>query len=195
MNKNFICLIFILSVSNIYASPSSLINRNILQVGRSDYTQRDLEIYILTKNVITGGEDMLISERNWSKYLGVFQNDMLFYTVVNDESQFYGSFQPKLEYINERVAALKKRMKSYKAISAYIEKQGWTDRDFEKVIVQLEILKLYLTRKNIVRENDFDFKKIETYLNAQWFKDAISVKVYRMYEGAQKYVELREVLF
>ena len=62
---------------------------------------------------------------------------MLFYTVVNDESQFYGSFQPKLEYINERVAALKKKMKSYKAISAYIEKQGWTDRDFEKVIVQL----------------------------------------------------------
>ena len=46
------------------------------------------------KNVIIGGEDILISERNWSKYLDVFQNDMLFYTVVNDESQFYGSFQP-----------------------------------------------------------------------------------------------------
>ena len=58
MNKNFICLIFILLMSNIYASPSSLINRNILQVGRSDYTQRDLEIYILTKNVIIGGEDI-----------------------------------------------------------------------------------------------------------------------------------------
>ena len=34
--------------------------------------------------------------------------------------------------------------------------------DFEKVLVQMEILKLYLTRKNIVTEKDFEVQKIGT---------------------------------
>ena len=73
----------------------------------------------------------------------------------------------QVEYINERVAALKKKMKSYKQFQLILK-----NKDGQIEILKSyrsAILKLYLPRK-IVRENDFDFKKIETYLNAQWFR-------------------------
>ena len=195
MKKNILCLFFILLVSDIYASSNKLLNRNILQVGSSNYTQRDLEVYLLTKRVITGGSDKLISRAEWPKTLSVYKDNMLYFTVVNDESQFYGSFQPKLEYMEKRKKFFYERLKSYKKISSHIKKQGWTDRNFEEVLVQMEILKLYLTRKNIVTEKDFSFKNLESYLKEPWFKEAAAPKVYRFYEGADKYIKLEGAKF
>ena len=189
------CLFFILLVSDTYAASNELLNRNILQVGSADYTQRDLEIYLLTKNVIVGGQDKLITKAEWPLLLSMYKDNMLFFTVVNDESQFYGSFQPKLEYMKERKKLFYGKLKSYKKISSYIKKQGWTDRNFEEVLVQMEILKLYLTRKNIVSEKNFSFKNLESYLKEPWFKEAVAPKVYRFYEGADKYVKLKGAKF
>ena len=44
-------------------------------------------------------------------------------------------------------------------------------------------------------DKDFSFKNLESYLKKPWFKEAAAPKVYRFYEGADKYIKLEGAKF
>ena len=87
-----------------------------------------------------------------------------------------------------------KKLSSYKKIKRYMRQMKWDSEDITEVLVQLEVLKLYLTRKNLVDEKTFKFSKLEQYLNSKWYKEATFSKVYRFYEGSEKYIKLNEAI-
>ena len=194
MKNLLLCLFFILCAGNLYGVNSNLLNRNILQVGSANYSQRDVELFILCKSVVQGSKDELPSQKIWTKWLLEYKRSMLFYTVVNDESQFYGSFQPSSQLMEVRRNDFYKKLSSYKKIKRYMRQMKWDSEDITEVLVQLEVLKLYLTRKNLVDEKTFKFSKLEQYLNSKWYKEATFSKVYRFYEGSEKYIKLNEAI-
>lgn len=149
--SHFLFLSFLLQgISfNAYSSPKSskLINRLLININKSQYTQRELEIYILVKKISEEKEDLYpITTQNWDLFLKEFSTDFLIYQTAR-EIAFYGKTKNKKEEWKSFLEKVKISQREYTTIKEKILELNPSQNEFQRFFTSYQIIMNYIKRR------------------------------------------------
>lgn len=156
---------------------SVMIDRILMKINESAFTQRELENYLLVKAVRKSQRQLIASEKNWYSAVRAFKDDMLIY----EESR-------KLRYPVEASATLPADVQYVKAaiqkdaeLRILADRLLLTEKDIETILrVMLRVDKY----KGEQRENAFDTMGVPPKRRVPFLDKRNSV---RMYDDAMSY--------
>lgn len=171
---------FIISIETLLGAQFGLIDRLVLEVDSFSYTQRQLELYIILKNILSKNKPpplTLIDARNWDQALNEFQIDML----IEQEARRIGSV-----HLSDKTIAVARKIVAQRSAKdptfrLFLEHVGADETTIRKTLITILIVRKFKIGKNLSRNND---SKANLY---KWINALQSRIPYRIYEGAKKF--------
>ncbi len=144
------------------------IDRMLLKVNETAYTQRQLEVYLLVKSLRADTEPWIVSQNNWNKTLKVLKQDMLsceetykhrtatFAKITNEDVQSIQKLiasRPETQELSQRLAISSKDVEQSLAMLARVQRQNreqLEQKDFQGIPQQRRVA-------SIEKRNSFRF--------------------------------------
>ena len=179
-NKNRFIVFFLLFFSyELFSAKKQqnnvLIDRLILSVDKYNYTQRDMEIYLLVKGITLGSWEK-VTIGNWQAKVYEFYYDMLILSTKNVKNSFFQLAEKDLESTYRKMKAIAN-----------------VDKEMKNLIVDREVLKKYhVGKKNILKtKKRFQFIEQTKEDRLLWFLRLVSKFDSNVYETADAYQEIK----
>ena len=126
---------------------SALLNRVILNINKTHYTQRELEVYFFVKKILTKKIKLYeLTEKSWPTLLEEFKNDFLVYQSAK-EIAFYGKSNEQKESLESFFLKTRSLEKRYKNISAIFALLKPSESELQKALLSYQIIQNFLIRK------------------------------------------------
>ncbi len=129
--------VFGLLASAVQAKPVT-IDRVILKVNDSTYTQRDLEIYLLVKALAVAQSQGIATENNWQDSVQRFKTDMLAY-----EETFKLRYASSSKIADAELAKVRTLITASKELNDLSQRLVIADKDIEQSLIMLERIQKY----------------------------------------------------
>ncbi|SMF78991.1 hypothetical protein [Pseudobacteriovorax antillogorgiicola] len=170
---------------------AKLLNRNILEVERQVYTQRDFEIYVIAKEGLflrKGVAPTIVNAETWSSQLETYKNEMLINGLFNQEAQRLVSFLPNADMVRKSSEIIFQSIKRSSLLSDRYRVLKVTEPEVKSQIVVLLKVQAYLKSKaNKVAQTDWLYRVDR---DALWFKRIQKGMPFRFFEGANQHQRL-----
>lgn len=141
---------FLFCLSSFCFGETLVVNRLLLKINDSAYTQRELEIFLLIKAIQKRDKTLLASEQNWKLALKNFKNDMLLY----EESRKLRYSIESSKDLSTEVQQIKDAMEADAEFKAYAGRLGIHTKDIEqKLRISLRIEKYKIDQRDSAFEN------------------------------------------
>tara|TARA_B100001094_G_scaffold309009_1_gene342251 strand:+ start:304 stop:1044 length:741 start_codon:yes stop_codon:yes gene_type:complete len=182
-----ICLLVLSSVLCTSASASgALLDRLVLEVNGVTYSQRQLELYLVTKDALRKPISETLSfvgKSNWSRSLERFINDM----VISQEAQRFSGYTPSDVLLNAAKQTLFERREADLIFATFFKRMSVSDSEVRFIISRHLKLTEYLRSRN---------RKSEAvpFIKSAWFLKLKDRAVYRIYKGGDAFKEINPSL-
>ncbi len=181
MKTTALVIIFsFLFLENIYAAT---LDRAVIEVNKTTFTQRSMELYFTVKSVFESNDSQtktpfFLNKENWSKYLSQFTRDM----VLFKDAQRAGSFLPSKKRLQESAQKIHQTMDQDPNLKKELHRLAVTVEDIAVTLGRVSRVQTYLASKS--RSLSTPIKK------SQWLEGIVESSVIRFYEGASEYTPL-----
>ncbi len=149
--KLVVLLLSIFSVES-YAR-SILIDRLLLKINDTAYTQRDMETYLFVKALHKKNEDIFVKDKNWNASLKIFKNDMLIYEEFH-KLRYTLDAQVKL---SEELQQILAKIESDEDLKKLTQRLCIAETKIEQVLHMISRIEQY---KTDVKESVFELPNI-----------------------------------
>lgn len=124
---------FLLALLVTFTAPLSgavLFDRVLFKIGEASFTQREMEIYLLVRNLQFDRKEPIANEQNWSSTLQNFKNAMLVY----EESK---KLHLNIEQagLDKQVATIKNAILNDKSLTELSDRLGVDEKDIELTLL------------------------------------------------------------
>ena len=169
-------------------SASDIFDRLVLEVNKTSYSQRQVEIYIGTRNVLAARSadvDVSVNSRNWQDILFQFRDEMM----VEQEAQRLGTVQPNLQMVDELFKVLRTKQKRVRSLTALYQRLNVDSAEVRTVLASIIRVRGFLVTKR--RQGASDLKQLNIEKSVGWFRKLTARVPSRVYEGALSYVPIK----
>lgn len=175
---------------------ATLVDRQLLEIEASSYSQRQFEIYFFVKQLLlsrSAKPGLALNQANWSEEILRFKNEMLINQFMDQEAQRLSSLFPNRSMLETSFEMLQNRAAQLDEAKEQIKRLQASDDELRRALTQLLKVQTYL--KSRVRlldassaSENWGYKLDET---ATWFARIEQNFRYRFYEGAMQYQVIR----
>lgn len=159
-----------------------VVDRLVIDVNGLNYTQRQMELYMVFKDVLQKSQSErieLLGPGNWSLSLTNYINEM----IVSQEAQRLSSYSPTELEIESGLQQVSDRQKADFIFASFYNRMNASDSETRQIINQIFRFKSYIrgrSRGNIPSD----------YSSFAWFIKIRNRAVYRVFQGADVYMEI-----
>lgn len=168
----------------------ALADRLIMEIDHTPYSQRQLEIYFVVKDALTGKQNIRSTNTtNWHSLYEEFRVDM----IIHQEALRLGSFNPSLNMLGKAEKIFNMHRVKQDIIIASMQRLGASQKTVKKVIataLRVESFRRSKERQASIRESQKSSSIVRTIRFSKWQKDLESRAVIRHFDGSDKFVPI-----
>lgn len=181
-------LLFYFVSSNESFSTTKLINRLLININKSHYTQRELEIYLLVKKILENKEESYhMTLETWNQYIEEFTNDFLIYQTAK-QLDFYKKTKAKTAGYKDLLEKIKLSKSKHTNIKNKFTQINPNHNEIKKNFRKYTIIREFILRKNSINRTDFSSNK-----KPLWFLNLYKEYRIRYYKNSNSYEKLSSV--
>lgn len=177
------------AVTNIQAA--TIGDRLILDINGLQYTQRQLESYLLVRAMLLSGSQpaSVLAAENWGSSLLAFEQAMM----IEQEAFRLGGFQPSELMIKTSMEIIKKKLGTDSDELRQAQRLGLDDKGMERIVASiLRAEGLRRSRQRVM--SDASVNKNERRSGEdEWLVDLKRRAIVRRYNGADNYLQISPV--
>ena len=173
-------LIFLSSIGSL--ASGKVVDRLVIDVNGLNYTQRQMELYLVFKDVLQKSQSErieLLGPANWSRSVASYINEM----IVSQEAQRLSSYSPTELEIESGIQQVSDRRKADFIFASFYNRMNVSDSETRQIINQIFRFNSYLrgrARGSIASD----------YSSFAWFVKIRNRAMYRVFQGADVYMEI-----
>ncbi len=179
---------------NIFAqydsSQGQLGDRVIMEIDHVPYTQRQLELYMLFKDMLSGREMIRTAgPESWYALLEEFRVDM----IVNQEAVRLSSFQASAQMLAKAKEIFSKRRAVDSAAMSALQRlvvAPGNELDNFNITLRIEAFRRSKQRQAAIQDGRNSTTMVRTLRFSQWLKDLEERAVVRYFDGSMSYQEI-----
>jgi len=179
-----------INVSAQETPPGILGDRVVMEVDHVPYTQRQLELYILFKDILRGQQPVRKADaENWFGLLEEFRTDM----IVNQEAIRLSSFQPSAQMLAKAKEIFSKRRSSDDSIMTSLQRLAvapGTETDNFVLTLRVEAFRRGKQRQAAIQDGRNSTTMVRTLRFSQWLMDLEERAVVRYFDGSMGYQDI-----
>ena len=126
-----IALLSVMTYS-LHAEPV-LVNRLLIKINESSFSQREMEIYFLAKSLSLNNKDLVVTENNWPVLIRAYKDDMMLY----EETRKLHYSQDIEKDMGKKLALVKDGIQKDPFLGGIEKRLAMNDRDLEIALVAL----------------------------------------------------------
>jgi hypothetical protein len=173
------------------ASAQELADRLLIEIDLHSYTQTQMELYLICKDALGGGDQIRSVETgSWDRLLEEFKNDM----VMHQEATRLGSFEATARVLEKALDVFQDRKTGSEEIGRQLERLGADESVVRKIVamaVRVEGFRRSKERQAAVQEGQPDGPQVQQKAVQEWQKELIARSVVRYYDGAVTFKAVR----
>jgi len=180
-----ICVSMLLKFAIIFTVPAeanqkNIVDRVVIEVNRTAYTKRQIEVFHLLRQVFdaTGDTEIFpMDEARWQRALLEFQHAML----IEQEAQRLGSFRPVRRAIDAAFDVYLNRRELDQNFAKHVEKLEIDQKTLIQTVTTILRLEAFLLSKQRQGVSHRDF------VQEPWFKEIVERSFLRYFADAEIY--------
>jgi len=166
-------------------------DRVIMEVDHVPYTQRQLELYLLFKDILRGAEPVRKADpENWYALLEEFRVDM----IVNQEAVRLSSFQPSAQMLAKAREIFSKRRSIDDRVMGSLQRLAvapGTENSNFTLTLRVEAFRRGKQRQAAIQDGRNSSTMVRTLRFSQWLKDLEARAVVRYFDGSISYQDIQ----
>ncbi len=188
MNRQFLFAfcwgLFFCSLTNAHAEVVS--DRLVLEINKSAFTQRQMELYTALRSALGSSEPTLVDKTNWSEQLELFRREM----IVEQEAQRLSSAQPNRKTVQAGLTILEERQKKSQAFATFLKRMQADETTQRRILASIIRVRAFLASKEKQYAPDSTRLQDKTDVDytADWFVKLEQRTPYRVFEGSRQYL-------
>ncbi len=190
--KKILCAAFVLLLlSPSLMAEQILLDRLIVEINGKAYSQKQMEIYELLRTIAMGeaAANGLPAANRWNAQLESFKNDMVVYTLLENDQQKLESYAPDPKRVLEAEHVLVTKQASDKELDQFIRQRQLSEADISRILTQIYRIEGFVkSRAQLSASKTTDeaaFAQLDP--NADWFLALARTTAYRYYNKAKEY--------
>ncbi len=166
-------------------------DRMIIEVNNTSYTQRQVELYSLVKQLVTKDDADIIlpDESTWEAILDAFEQDV----VVELEALRLGSFNPSDASVEKVKDILLQKLKVSKNASAAATKLRVDDKTLARALTSVMRVESFSRNKRkqaTLMNSVLADERAPEAAAGEWLKDLKARAVSRYFKSARRYIAI-----
>lgn len=163
-------------------------DRLVLEINKSAYTQRQLELYAALRSALVSSDPTLVGQKNWHEQLELFRREM----IVEQEAQRLSSTQPNRKTVQAGLDILEDRRKKSAAFATFLKRMQADEPTQRRILASIIRVRAFLASKEKQYAPDSSRlqEKADVDFTADWFVKLEQRTPYRVFEGARQYMAI-----
>ena len=165
-----------------------MIDRLVVEINKINYTQRQLETYMVLRGVLAdsaSGPFKMIDESNWSENLYEYKDHM----VIAGEALRLSSLQPAETLITTLMNAIAQKKDTDLIFSNFLKSFQISDQELLSHVITIARVDSYI--KGRTSKTSQTLVESSQFRNSAWFKRLSSRVPFRIYENARNFNKLQ----
>ncbi len=162
-----------------------LLDRLIVSINKTHYTQRDLEIYFFVKNILEENTIRThITQENWPFFFNDFSNEFLIHQTAREVA-----FYEKIDLEETEFLAFFKKIQThvtqYKKMNQELIHLNPSPSELQTAFINWKIIRNFIEQRDNIHQSDFNKEE-----KPEWFRTLKENADITPYKGADIYEPL-----